>query len=83
MFSWFSNLSKAQRMAFWACFGGWALDALDIQIYAQAIPALVETWGITKAQAGLAGGISCFPWRWAAGWPAHWPTNGVGCAPCN
>lgn len=60
MFSWFSNLNKAQRMAFWACFGGWALDALDIQIYAQAIPALVETWGITKAQAGLAGGISLF-----------------------
>jgi len=71
MFAWFSNLNRAQRITFWACFGGWALDALDLQIFAQAIPALVSTWGITKAEAGLAGGISLFSLSlggWLGGW---------------
>lgn len=58
MFRWFGNLNKSQRVTFWACFGGWALDALDLQIFAQAIPALIATWGISKAEAGMAGGIS-------------------------
>ncbi|MHA3903576.1 MFS transporter [Castellaniella sp. WN] len=60
MFDWFRNLSRSQKLTFWACFGGWALDALDIQVYAQAIPSLMATWNISKAQAGFAGGISLF-----------------------
>lgn len=71
MFAWFTHLNKARKITFWACFGGWALDALDLQIFAQAIPALVSTWGISQAEAGLAGGISLFSLAlggWLGGW---------------
>ncbi len=53
MLDWYRNLSAAERRTFWACFGGWALDALDVQIYTFVIPALIALWHITNAQAGL------------------------------
>jgi MFS family permease len=49
----YRNLGVAERRTFAACFGGWALDALDIQIYTFAVPALIAVWHITNAQAGL------------------------------
>jgi len=36
-----------------ACFGGWSLDALDVQIFSFVIPSLLAIWGITTAQAGV------------------------------
>jgi MFS family permease len=53
MFDWYRELGAAQRRTFWACFGGWALDALDVQIYTFVVPALIALWHITTAQAGL------------------------------
>jgi MFS family permease len=50
---WYRDLGAAERRTFWACFGGWALDALDVQIYSFAIPALIALWHITTTQAGL------------------------------
>lgn len=35
-----------------ACFGGWSLDALDVQIFSFVIPSLLTIWGISTAQAG-------------------------------
>ena len=40
-------MSNAERATFRACFGGWALDALDVQIYTFAVPALIAVWHIT------------------------------------
>jgi MFS family permease len=53
MLDWYRKLGAAERRTFWACFGGWALDALDVQIYTFTIPALIAVWHITNAQAGL------------------------------
>src|ERR1700734_1048452 len=53
MLDWYRQLGADERRTFWACFGGWAVDALDVQIYTFAIPALIAVWQITKAQAGL------------------------------
>jgi len=53
MLDWYRRLGAAERRTFSACFGGWALDALDVQIYTFTIPALIALWQITKAQAGL------------------------------
>ena len=36
-----------------ACFGGWSLDALDVQIFSFVIPSLLALWGITTAEAGV------------------------------
>ncbi len=53
MIDWYSELGTSERRTFWACFGGWALDAFDVQIYSFVVPALIALWGITNAQAGL------------------------------
>jgi MFS family permease len=53
MFDWFRSLDRDGRRTFWACFGGYALDALDVQIYSFVVPALVGIWAITNTQAGL------------------------------
>ncbi|MDR3420425.1 MAG: MFS transporter [Xanthobacteraceae bacterium] len=53
MLGWYRELGTAERRTFWACFGGWALDAFDVQIYSFVVPALIALWHITNAQAGL------------------------------
>jgi MFS family permease len=53
MLDWYRDLKTAERRTFWACFGGWALDALDVQIYSFVVPALIALWHISNAQAGL------------------------------
>src|ERR1700731_522708 len=55
MFTWFTDLSKSEKRTFWACFGGWGLDAMDTQMYALTIPTLIALWGMTKGQAGILG----------------------------
>jgi MFS family permease len=50
--SWWSNLSRGERATFFACFGGWALDAFDYQFYTFVIPTLRKEWNISAGQAG-------------------------------
>ncbi len=52
---WYSTMAPAQRRTFWACFFGWVLDAMDVQLFALVIPTLATVWGMTKAQAGVIG----------------------------
>ena len=70
-FSWIADLGLQERRVFQACIGGWALDAMDVQIFSFVIPALIATWGITRAQAGMLGTaallVSAFG-GWLAGW---------------
>jgi MFS family permease len=47
------DMTPKERSAFWACFGGWALDAMDFQLYTYVLPTLIAAWGLTKAQAGF------------------------------
>ena len=71
MFSWMSALSQQERRAFGACAGGWALDAMDAQMFSFVVPTLIATWGITRGQAGALGTaallVSAFG-GWFAGW---------------
>jgi MFS family permease len=60
MSNWYSESSPLERRTFWASFGGWALDALDVQMFGLAIPALIAAFGISKADAGLLGSITLF-----------------------
>ena len=53
MIRWYSELASKERRTFWACFGGWALDAFDVQIYSFVVPTLMVLWKIDKSQAGL------------------------------
>lgn len=58
MFGWYRSATVPERTTFWACFGGWALDALDVQMFSLAIPALIGLWHISKADAGLVSSIT-------------------------
>jgi MFS family permease len=54
---WYRQMKPPERHALWACFGGWALDAMDVQMYAIVIPTLIAIWGMSKSQAGILGTV--------------------------
>ncbi len=58
MFNWYREISTTERKTFWTCLGGWALDALDVQMFGLVIPALVAAWHLSNADAGLIGGVT-------------------------
>ena len=58
MFRWYKEINPPERRTFWSCFGGWALDALDVQMFSIAIPALIVAFGLDKAQAGSISSIT-------------------------
>ncbi|MGC8475448.1 MAG: MFS transporter [Acetobacteraceae bacterium] len=52
MFTWFGDLTARERRTMIACFGGWALDALDVMMFAFVIPTLIAVLHLTVPQAG-------------------------------
>jgi MFS family permease len=58
LFDWFRDLSTTERRTLWACFGGWAVDAFDVQVYSFTIATLIGLWHITGAQAGELGTVT-------------------------
>ena len=69
--SWLSELTRAEKRTFGAAIGGWALDAMDVQIYSFVIPTLIAVWGITRGQAGLVGTAALLTSA-VGGWMAGW-----------
>ena len=53
--AWFSGLQRREKNTFWACVGGWVLDAMDVQMFSFAISAIIAVFAITNADAGLIG----------------------------
>lgn len=53
MFSWHSELNRNERNTFWACYGGWALDGMDVQLYTFLIPTLSALWSMSREDAGI------------------------------
>src|SRR5438552_10468720 len=51
--AWYGGLNPGEKLTFWACFGGWALDAFDVQIFSFAIPALIAALALSNANVGL------------------------------
>lgn len=73
MFSWYRELTKRERNTFWGCFAGWAVDAMDAQLFSFVLPVLIAAWGMTTAQAGYlatATLLSAAVGGWACGYLA-------------
>ena len=52
--TWYRSMSSRERRTFWACFGGWATDAMDVQIYSLLIPVLISIHFLANnSEAGL------------------------------
>lgn len=60
MFSWLRHSTQVERRTFWACLSGWSLDALDVQLYSLVIPALIASWHVSNAEAGLVSSVTLF-----------------------
>jgi len=62
-------MNQRERRTFWACFTGWAMDAMDVQLYALVMPTLIAFWGMTQAEAGALG-TAALLFSSAGGWIA-------------
>jgi MFS family permease len=49
----FSTLSTNEKRTLSACFGGWALDSFDVNLYSLVIPTLLVTLNFKMAEAGI------------------------------
>jgi MFS family permease len=58
MFKWYREGTPVERNTFWGCFAGWGLDALDVQMFTLAIPAIIAAYGIDHTQAGAISGVT-------------------------
>ncbi|NIF52274.1 MFS transporter [Burkholderia sp. Ax-1724] len=58
MFRWMRDLTPRESSALRACFAGWTLDALDVQIFSFVVPTLIAVWGISKQQVGFLGTVA-------------------------
>jgi MFS family permease len=56
--AWYAEMSPKEKSTFWACAGGWALDAMDVQMFSFAIPALIVSLSITAGDVGLIGTVT-------------------------
>jgi MFS family permease len=54
---WYWTLSPPGRAAFWATFGGWALDAYNQMTLGFVLPAVTATFALSTTQAGLLGTV--------------------------
>ena len=51
--SWYRALEESGRRAFWSSYAGFSIDAMNVQLYAFVLPALLDLWGLTPSSAGL------------------------------
>ncbi len=58
MLAWFGELNAKERRTMGACFGGWALDAFDVQMYSFVIPTIIGLWSLSRGEAGLIGTVT-------------------------
>src|SRR5437763_6532965 len=54
---WYWTLSPPGRAAFWATFGGWALDAYNQMTSGFILPAVTAAFALSTAQGGLIGSV--------------------------
>jgi len=60
LFEWMKQSTDYERRTFWACLGGWSLDALDVQMFSLVIPTLIASWHVSNTEAGLVSSITLF-----------------------
>src|SRR5258705_10425615 len=58
MLAWFGELNAKERRTMGACFGGWVLDAFDVQMYSFVIPTVIALWGLSRGEAGVLGTVT-------------------------
>jgi MFS family permease len=52
MYTWYKDTDSKVKRIFWGCCGGWAVDALDGQMFSLALPAIISVFALSASQAG-------------------------------
>jgi MFS family permease len=68
--NWFTEMNAGDKKTFWACIGGWILDAMDVQMLSFAIPTIIAVFALKPSEAGFIGTATLFTSAfggWAAG----------------
>src|ERR1700674_2972837 len=68
--NWFTEMKAGDKNTFWACIGGWILDAMDVQMLSFAIPTIIAVFALKPSEAGFIGTATLFTSAfggWAAG----------------
>lgn len=50
---WYRNLDADGRRAVWSIYGGFTLDAMNVQLYAFILPVLLTLWHLSPSRAGI------------------------------
>src|SRR5260370_10305872 len=80
---WYWTLSPPGRTAFWATFGGWALDAYNQMTVGFVLPAVTAAFALSTTQAGPPRAV-CFGARAGVGALGRGPVPPVGfCRACD
>jgi MFS family permease len=77
MFSFYGAMDAKGRRTFWACTGGFAMDAMDFMIFPLIIGTLIALW---KIDAKTAGGVATVTLLCSAvgGWLAGYLADRIG-----
>src|SRR5215470_10348333 len=73
--AWYAEMNPKEKNTFWACIGGWMMDAMDVQIITLAIPGIIAAFAVTNADVALIGTATLLTSAfggWFAGALADW-----------
>lgn len=73
----YTSMTLPERRTFWACFTGWALDAMDFMIYPLVIGTIIKLWTVDNASAGLAVTVTLLASAFG-GWIAGFLSDRIG-----
>jgi len=73
----FRGMTPPERKTFWACFLGWALDAMDFMIYPLVIGTIIALWQVDRGAAGLAVTVTLL-FSAVGGWIAGYISDRLG-----
>ena len=73
----YRDMTAPERRTFWACFVGWALDAMDFMIYPLVIGTIIALWQVHRDTAGLAVTVTLLASA-VGGWIAGYLSDRIG-----
>ena len=73
----YRDMTAPERRTFWACFVGWALDAMDFMIYPLVIGTIIALWQVQRDTAGLAVTVTLLASA-VGGWIAGYLSDRIG-----
>ncbi len=73
----YGSMTPPEKKTFWACFSGWALDAMDFMIYPLVIGTIIKIWAVDNASAGFAVTVTLLASAFG-GWIAGFLSDRIG-----